>query len=96
MRYLFWLPIRITALVLMAILTVSGFLGTLLQAIIAPVRPLPILGLLIQLILLPIYAPIVFIYTATSKLYMRTVVALDLKFGFATPDEAQELYHKTH
>jgi hypothetical protein len=27
---------------------------------------------------------------------MRTVVALDLKFGFATPDEAQKLYNETH
>jgi len=60
------------------------------------VRGLPLLGLLIQLILLPIYAPIIFIYDAVSKLYMKTVVALDLKLGFANPDEAQELYNETH
>jgi len=95
MRYLFWLPIRITALILQAILAVFGLLRLLLVAIQAPVRGLPLLGLLIQLILLPIYAPIVLIYTATSKLYMRTVVALDLKFGFATPDEVKELIYKT-
>jgi len=96
MRYLFWLPIRITSLVLQFILAIFGFLRLLLWAIQAPVRGLPLVGLLIQLILLPTYLPIVFIYLATSKLYMRTVVALDLKFGFATPDEAQELYYKTH
>ncbi len=96
MRYLFWLSIRITALVLQAILAVFGFLRLLLWAIQAPVRGLPLVGLLIQLIMLPLYAPIVFIYLATSKLYMRTIVALDLKFGFATSDEAQYLYKETH
>jgi len=96
MRFLFWLPIRISSLVLQAILAVFGFLRLLLSAIGTLVGAVPILGLLIQLILLPIYAPVMFIYDAISKLYMRTIVALDLKLGFATPDEVKELYHKIH
>ena len=91
MRYLLWLPLRVVALILLPIITVFGFLRMLLRVIggANQMSPSPA-GCLVQFILLPVYLPVMVIYYVASILYLR-IVALDVRFGFATPEEAQKL-----
>ena len=94
MRYLLWLPLRVSALILLSIMTVFGFLRALLRGFTrADQTPPSTPGCLMQFILLPIYAPIAAIYLAAFALYRR-IIALDVKFGFAKPEEVQRLYNK--
>lgn len=82
MRYLVWLPLRVGALILLLIMTVSGFLRMLLRGITGCCG--------MAFILLPIYMLIVAIHSTAATLYFRTR-ALDVKFGFAKPEEVEGL-----
>lgn len=83
MRYLFWLPIRVTHYILNFILALFALLTLVIMVIMKSVRSLPILGVLILLVLLPLFALGALICVALNKIHMKTVVALDFKFGFA-------------
>lgn len=80
MRYLLWLPLRVGALILLLIMTVCGFLRMLLRGIGA--------CCVMGFILLPIYMLIVAIHSTAATLYFR-ICALDVKFGFAKPEEVE-------
>lgn len=87
MRYILWLPLRVSALILLSIVTVFGFLRALLRGLTgADQVPPSTTSCLVQFILLPIYAPVAVIYLGAFALYHR-IIALDVKFGFAKPDE---------
>lgn len=92
MRYFLWLPLRISALILLPILAVSGFLRATLRgftgADVDSGSSSP-LGCLMQFILLPAYAPIALIYL-TVRRFFNEIMVHDIKFGFARPDK---FYH---
>jgi hypothetical protein len=88
MTYLLWPVVRVVALILLLLLTFSSFMRLLLRGIggADQVPPSP-LGCLIQFIMLPLFLPVILLYYASHRAYLETMV-LDVKLGFASPDEA--------
>jgi len=95
MKYILWPFLRVAALVLLLLLTVSGFLRFALRALTGANQiPPPTLGCLLQFVLLPVFLPIMVIYFTSSRLYLEIMV-LDVKLGFAKPEEALRVVAQT-
>lgn len=95
MKYLLWPFLRVAALVLLVILTVSGFLRAALRALTGANRvPPPTFGCLVQFLTLPIFVPIMLIYFTSARLYLEIMV-LDVKLGFAKPEEGLRVAAQT-
>ena len=95
MKYILWPFLRVVALVLLVVLTVSGFLRVALRALTGANQvPPPTFGCLVQFLTLPIFVPIMLIYFTSARLYLEIMV-LDVKLGFAKPEEGLRVAAQT-
>ncbi len=95
MRYLLWPFLRLTTLVLLIIVTTTGFFRAVLRALTGANQiPPPTFGCLLQFVTLPIFVPIMLIYFTSARLYLEIMV-LDVKFGFAKPEEGLRVAERT-
>ena len=87
MKYLLWPFLRLAALVLLVLVTVFGFLRAVLRALTGANQiPPPTFGCLLQFLTLPVFLLTMFIYLTSARLHLEIMV-LDVKFGFAKPEE---------
>lgn len=94
MRYLLWPLLRAGALVLLPIITVFGGLMSLLKGITPILSSCFLLGCLLYLPLLPLVGLIAVIHYTASRLYLE-IMFLDVKLGFAQPDEVLSVVKRT-
>jgi hypothetical protein len=91
MNYLLWPFLRATAVMLLVVLTVSGFLRAALRALTGANQiPPSQAGCWMQFITLPLFAPIVFIYYLAQTLYLW-VIFFDVKLGFTSLEKGFDL-----
>jgi len=87
MKYLFWPFLRLFALVLLVVVTIFGVLRGLLRALSGANQiPPSTSGCLMQVLLMPIFLPIAFVYFVFARLYLEIMV-IDVKLGFSKPEE---------
>lgn len=95
MKYFLWPLLRVVALVLLVIVSYFGFLRAALRALTGANQiPPPPFGCLLQFLTLPIFVPIMLIYLASARLYLE-IIALDVKLGFAKPEEGLRVAAQT-
>jgi len=95
MKYLLWPLLRVAALVLLVLVTVFGFLRAVLRELTGANQiPPPTFGCLLQFLTLPVFLPTMFIYLTSARLYLEIMV-LDVKFGFAKPEEGLRVAART-
>lgn len=95
MKYLLWPLVRVVALLLLTVLSISGFFRVALRALAGAnqIPPSP-LGLFLQSILSPVFLPIMVIYLISSRLYLEVMV-VDVKLGFAKSEEGLRVAAQT-